>query len=119
MNIETIREYCLKKKGTVETVPFGPDYLVMKVVGKMYILIRLDVNNCITVKCNPEYAIELRERYSGIEPAWHFNKKYWNQIWLDRDVDDTFIMNMIDHSYDEVLKKLSRKERLIYEGLPG
>lgn len=118
MNIETVREYCLSKKGTTECFPFDEVSLVMKVMGKMYALIDLEGANTISVKCDPEYAIELRERYSGIEGAYHFNKKYWNQIYFDRDVDDKLMKELIDHSYEEVLKKITKKLRAEYDALP-
>lgn len=118
MNIETVREYCLSKKGTTECFPFDEVSLVMKVMEKMYALIDLEGANTISVKCDPEYAIELRERYSGIEGAYHFNKKYWNQIYFDRDVDDKLMKELIDHSYEEVLKKFTKKLRAEYDALP-
>lgn len=118
MNIETAREYCLSKKATTECFPFDEVSLVMKVMGKMYALIDLEGANTISLKCDPEHAIELRERYSGIEGAYHFNKKYWNQIYFDRDVDDKLTKELIDHSYEEVLYKLTKKLRAEYDALP-
>lgn len=118
MNVETIREYCLAKKAVTECLPFDETSLVMKVMGKMFILIDLESANYIALKCDPDYAIELRDHYNAVEPAWHFNKKYWNQVFLDRDADDTLIRHLIDHSYDEVLKKFTRKMRTEYEELP-
>lgn len=70
------------------------------------------------MKCDPEYAIELRDHYNGVEGAWHFNKKYWNQVFFDRDVDDKLIKQLIDHSYDEVIKKFTKKLRAEYDALP-
>ena len=97
MDIETAREYCLAKKAVTECLPFDEYSLVMK--------------------CDPEYAIELREHYSAIEGAYHFNKKYWNQIFLDGDVDDKLIKSLIDHAYEEVLKKFTKKMRTEYDAL--
>lgn len=118
MNIEQIREYCLQKKGATECFPFDESNLVMKVMNKMFVL--LDLDNCsqISLKCDPEYAIELRERYTGIEGAYHFNKKYWNQVALNSDVDNQLICRLIDHSYEEVIKKFTRKLRTEYDALP-
>ena len=99
MNIEAAREYCLTKKAATEGLPFGDDFLVLKVMGKMFA------------------AIDLRERYNAVEGAWHFNKKYWNQVFFDRDADDALICHLIDHSYDEVLKKFTRKMRNEYDNL--
>lgn len=117
MNIETVREYCLKKKAVTECLPFDEFTLVMKVMNKMFVLIDLKSADRICMKCNPEYAIELREQYTGIEGAYHFNKKYWNQILLGSDVNDALIRQLIDHSYQEVLKKFTKKLRTEYETL--
>ena len=88
MDIETAREYCLSKKAVTECFPFDEYSLVMKVMNKMFALIDLESANKICLKCDPEYALELREHYVAIEGAYHFNKKYWNQVFLDGDVDD-------------------------------
>ena len=117
MNIEAAREYCLTKKAATEGLPFGDDFLVLKVMGKMFAAIDLENANRIYLKCDPEYAIDLRERYNAVERAWHFNKKYWNQVFFDRDADDALICHLIDHSYDEVLKKFTRKMRNEYDNL--
>lgn len=118
MDIETAREYCLAKKAVTECLPFDDTSLVMKVMNKMFVLIDLESANIIMMKCDPEYALELREQYSSIEGAYHFNKKYWNQIFLDGDADDKLIKHLIDHSYEEVLKKFTKKLRAEYEALP-
>ena len=118
MDIETIREYCLSKKGATESFPFDDVSLVVKVMNKMFILINLEGRNTIYLKCDPEQAIELRERHSAIQGAYHFNKKYWNQIHLLGDVDDKLIRKMIDHSYEEVIKKFTKKLCTEYNALP-
>ncbi len=117
MDIETIRTYCLKKKAVTECFPFDDINLVFKVVDRMFLLIDLNRPNYISVKCNPDYAIELRDSYQGIAGAYHFNKKYWNQIALDNDVPDQLIRKLIDHSYEEVIKKFTRKQKQIYNEL--
>lgn len=118
MDIEAAREYCLSKKGVTECLPFDEVSLVMKVMDKMFVLIDLESANKISMKCDPEYALELRERYEAIEEAYHFNKKYWNQIFLDSDADDKLIKHLIDHSIEEVLKKFTKKMRAEYDALP-
>ena len=118
MNVETAREYCLSKKGVTESFPFDETSLVMKVMDKMFALIDLEEARCISLKCDPEKAIELREHYNGIEGAYHFNKKYWNSVYYDRDVDDTLVMELIDHSYEEVIKKFTKKLKAEYDALP-
>lgn len=117
MDIETAREYCLSKKAAMECLPFDEYALVMKVMDKMFALIDLKSANKLCLKCDPERALELRERYSAIEGARHFNKKYWNQVFLDGDVDDKLIKQLIDHSVEEVLKKFTKKMRAEYEAL--
>lgn len=117
MNVESIREYCLSKKGVTESFPFDDVSLVMKVMNKMFALIDLEEAVSIALKCDPERAIELREYYSGIEGAYHFNKKYWNRVYLNRDVDDQLIKTLIDHSYEEVIKKFTKKQRAEYDEL--
>ena len=77
-------------------------------MGKMFLCISFNTPDRITMKCDPDYAIELRDHYNGVEGAWHFNKKYWNQVFLDRDLDDKLIKQLIDHSYDEVIKKFPK-----------
>ncbi|MDL2305622.1 MmcQ/YjbR family DNA-binding protein [Bacteroides sp. OttesenSCG-928-D19] len=118
MDIELAREYCLSKKGTTECFPFDEVSLVIKVMDKMFALIPLEKGNMITLKCDPDYAVELREEYNAVEPAYHFNKKYWNQVLFDRDVNDRFIKDLIDHSYQEVIKKFTKKLRAEYDALP-
>ncbi len=112
MNIEEVREYSLSLKNTTEHFPFDDVTLVFKVENKMYLLIALDADEPkISLKCNPEYTDELRDRYSAVEEAYHFNKKYWNSIYLNRDMSDKDIRKWIDHSYREVIAKLPKKIR--------
>lgn len=118
MDIETIRDYCLAKKGTTEGFPFGEDFLVFKVMGKMTACIKLECPDLITLKCDPDYALELRDHYPGVEGAYHFNKKYWNQVSLKGDIDDKMILHLIDHSYEEVIKKFTCKLKQEYNELP-
>ena len=87
-------------------------------MNKIFALIDLDRDNKICLKCDPEYALELREHYVAIEGAYHFNKKYWNQVFLDGDVDDKLLKQLIDHSVEEVLKKFTKKLRAEYEAQP-
>jgi len=112
MNIESARAYLLSRRGAEECFPFDEFNLVVKVAGKMFALIPLDSSPQIALKCDPERALELRDHYRGIEGAWHFNKKYWNTVRLDSDVPDQLVRELIDHSWDEVVKKLPAKERL-------
>ena len=110
MDIESLREYCLQKRATTEEFPFDDVTLVFKVAGKMFACLPLEKPDMLILKCDADYAIELRDRYSAIEPAWHFNKKYWNQHLIPA-LDDDLLRILIDHSYAEVIKKLPRKVR--------
>lgn len=117
MNIETAREYCLSKKGCEESFPFDEETLVFKVMGKMFAVLMLEKPDMIVLKCDADYALELREEYKAVEPAWHFNKKYWNQIHFNSDVSDKLLCNLIDHSLDQVTKKFTRKMKEEYATL--
>lgn len=105
MNIETLREYCISKKGTTESLPFGDDTLVFKADGKIFALVNLDGDLSINLKCDPAYAMELRERYPSVTPGYHMNKKHWNTVLLDGTVPDKEVFSWIDHSYDLITCK--------------
>jgi len=112
MNIESLREYCLSKKGTTESFPFDEDTLVFKVMGKMFCLTSLNENDSINLKCDPEKAIALREAHTCVLPGYHMNKKMWITVVLDGTVSQKIVREWIDHSYEEVIKQLPRKDRL-------
>ena len=109
MNIEDIRAYCLSKKGVTEEFPFGESALVYKVMGRMFLLTDLNSELSVNVKCDPQQAVELRERYPCVTPGYHMNKKHWNSIRIDGSVSDRLIREWIDHSYAKVLEKLPGK----------
>lgn len=114
MNIEELRDYCIGKKATAEETPFGPDTLVFKVASKVFLLVGLDQVGqlCFNVKSNPKYATELRENHpQTVFPGYHMNKKHWNTVFANRELDDQFLIGLIDHSYDLVIQGLSKKER--------
>ena len=115
MDIEEIRAYCLSKKGTEEGFPFDDTTLVIKVGGKIYILIRLDGDPSINLKCDPARAIELRESNPAIIPGYHMNKKHWNTVFLDGSLSTNLLREMIDHSYNLVFQSLPIKLRLEVE----
>ena len=112
MNIETISEYCLLKKGAVEDFPFDEETLVFKVGGKMFALIPLEkIPLQINLKCDPEKAMELREQFEDVQSGWHMSKKYWNTVILDGNIRWNDLKEWIDHSYNEVVKGLKKSER--------
>ena len=106
MNIETLQEYCLSKPLVEETLPFGPDTLVYKAEGKIFLLVGLDNEDLrFNVKCDPDLAIDLRETYACVLPGYHMNKKHWNTVVVDGSVSDAKLKEWIDHSYDLVTRK--------------
>ena len=120
MNIEELREFCLTRRGASESFPFGDDILVFKVMNKMFAVLWLEPRGdgfTVIVKCDPEKAIELRDKYQSVLPGYHFNKKYWNSIYLEGDMSAEEIKYWIDHSIDEVIKKLPKKTQLEYSQL--
>ena len=112
MNLEAIRTYLLKKKGTTEDQPFGPDALVFKVMGKMYALLAWEQTPLrITLKCNPDDALSLRDQYKAVQPGYYMNKRHWNTITLDGSIPDAEILEMIDDSYALVVRGLKKSLR--------
>jgi predicted DNA-binding protein (MmcQ/YjbR family) len=105
MDIETLREYCIAKSDVTESFPFGDDTLVFKFNGKIFALINLDGDLSINLKCEPSFALELRERYPAVMPGYHMNKKHWNTINLDGSIPDKEVFSWIDHSYELVSRK--------------
>jgi predicted DNA-binding protein (MmcQ/YjbR family) len=116
MNIEEFRNYCLKKKGVTESFPFGPDTLVFKVMGKMFALASLDEELSVNLKCDPDLAIELREKYSYVIPGYHMNKVHWNSI-ICKDAPIKKVQEWIDHSYELVFNSLTKKLKDEYSSL--
>lgn len=102
MNIEELRSYCLSKPGVTEGFPFGEDTLVFKVKGKIFVLANLDGDLSINLKCDPAFALELRERFSSVIPGYHMNKKHWNTVFIDGTIPDKEILTWIGLSYDLV-----------------
>ncbi len=112
MNVEELREYCLSMKGATECFPFDDVTLVLKVQGKMFALIPLSgTKTSITLKCDPERAITLREEYEAVVPAYHFNKKHWNTVYIDNRLTRELICECITHSYQLVVTGLPVKLR--------
>ncbi|MBI1306104.1 MAG: MmcQ/YjbR family DNA-binding protein [Bacteroidetes bacterium] len=111
MDIIEFRDYCICKPLVSEELPFGPDTLVFKVGGKMFALCDLENFSSINLKCNPEYAAELRTNHPEIIPGYHMNKQHWNTVSVQGNLSDKFICELIDHSYKLVFKSLPKKIR--------
>jgi predicted DNA-binding protein (MmcQ/YjbR family) len=109
MDLETFRQYCLGKLAATESTPFGEDVLVFKVGGKMFALAALDeVPPTVDLKCDPDLALDLRDRYEQVAPGYHMNKKHWNTVEIEGGIPDAELRKMIDHSYNLVIKKLPK-----------
>jgi predicted DNA-binding protein (MmcQ/YjbR family) len=112
MDLAEFREYCLTKQNTTEGTPFGPDVLVFKVSGKMFALAALeDVPTTVNLKCDPDLALDLRDRYEQVRPGYHMNKKHWNTVEIGGGIPAVELRRMIDHSYDLVVKGLPKTAR--------
>lgn len=118
MDIEQLREYCVAKKAVEECFPFDEETLVFKVMGKMFLL--TDINSKplrFNVKCEPELAIQLRENHEAVTPGFHMSKTHWNTVVCDGSVPAKLLKQWIDHSYQEVTKGLTKKQRQQLESL--
>ncbi len=112
MDLAQFREYCLGKGDAIEDLPFGPDVLVFKVAGKMFALAALDeMPTTVNLKCDPDWALDLRDRYEQVRPGYHMNKKHWNTVEIDTGIPDADLRRMIDHSYELVVKSLPKAAR--------
>jgi predicted DNA-binding protein (MmcQ/YjbR family) len=111
MDIEKLRGYCLSKTGATEDFPFDESTLVFRIKGKIFCLTDLDKPDTINLKCDPERAAELREEHEEIIPGFHMNKKHWNTVDINGTLTDSFIFDLIDHSYDLVVNTLPQKLR--------
>lgn len=112
MEIDQLRDYCLEKKSTTESTPFGPDTLVFKVKNKIFCTFRMSNFLSVNLKCDPEKAIELRERYYAVEPGYHMNKKHWNTITIGEDLSPELLLDLIDHSYELVMRSLPKNKKV-------
>lgn len=121
MHIEALREYCLAKAGTSEDMPFDEDTLVFKVCGKMFALCSIaDFAKGINLKCDPDVAIDLRERYPQVLPGFHMSKKHWNTVLPEAGLPDELLRQWIDSSYSLVAARLTKiqKNNIGYEESP-
>ena len=109
MDTVEFREYCLTKHRVTEGTPFGETVLVFKVAGKIFALMSLDeVPARANLKCDPDLALELRDRYEQVRPGYHMNKKHWNTVEIESGIPDAELRKMIDHSYELVVQSLPK-----------
>ena len=112
MDISVIREYCLSLPLATEDMPFGDEVVTLRVCGKIFAMLSLTDTTRVSLKCEPLYAEELRERHpSAICPAWHMNKRHWNDVRLDSDLPTALVFHLVRHSYNRVVSGLSARER--------
>ncbi len=110
MNIEELRHHCIAKKGVEETFPFDEETLVFKLMGKVFLIVGIESQPVsFNVKCDPEKAVELREKYACIQPGFHMNKKHWNTVICDGSVSKKLYKEWIDDSYDLIAEALPKK----------
>jgi predicted DNA-binding protein (MmcQ/YjbR family) len=109
---EQVIAECLARPGAVEDYPFGDEVAVFKVAGSVFAMVMLAATPAnVTLKCDPDRAIALRERYAAITPGYHTNKRHWNTIVLDGSVPDDELLELIDHSYQLVVGRLTKAQR--------
>jgi predicted DNA-binding protein (MmcQ/YjbR family) len=115
MDASELRRWCLRHAGAIEDFPFGPEHSVFKVAGKMFALSALERAPLeVSVKCEPDLAVQLRNTYPAIRPGYHLNKRHWNTITLDGSLADQFVRELIEDSYDLIVSALPKRTR---EGL--
>lgn len=121
IDIEQLRDYCLAKRGATEGFPFDEHTLVLKVCNKMFAVFPLNRPDCVVLKCDPDYSQHLRDHYSGVDEAYHFEKRHWNAVYMRCDVPDDLIYRLVDLSYELVLHQLPKKTQIEFfaQGLPA
>ena len=118
MNAEEIRTYCLQKPGVTESLPFDDVSLVFKVMNKMFAILSLDSEPVsINLKCDPDEAIELRERFTGVLPGYHMNKQHWNTVLADGSFTAKDLLLWIDNSYNLIVAGLPKKLKIDLQNL--
>jgi len=114
LNLEVFRDYCLNRDGTEESLPFGNETLVFKVYGKIFALCSLDNFVSANLKCDPQKAQLLRERYpETVLPGYHMNKKHWNTVKINKALNDNDFLELVNHSYQLVLNTIPKTKRLL------
>jgi predicted DNA-binding protein (MmcQ/YjbR family) len=112
MDAVDLRAWCLQQPGAIEDFPFGPEHSVFKVAGKMFALSALERTPLeVSVKCEPELAVGLRDSHPAIRPGYHLNKRHWNTLTLDGSLPDRFVRELIEDSYALVVSALPKRTR--------
>jgi len=112
MDQHELKAACLALPGAWEAFPFGDEVSVFKVGGKMFALSHLDgLPLQLSVKCDPELAVQLRAAHPAIVPGYHLNKRHWNTITLDGSLPDQMVTDLLGDSYDLVVASLPKARR--------
>ena len=115
MDTESLRQYCINKKGVCESLPFDDTTLVFKVANKMFALMNLAGDLSINLKCIPEDVINNIEKYDSVLPGYHMNKKHWITVVIDSKISDDIIKSWIDDSYNLILSNLSKNTKQAFD----
>lgn len=120
MDIEEFTHYCRQLPGVTEDFPFDEHTLCIRVMGKIFAITGLDAEQfSVNLKCDPDYALELREQYPEIQPGWHMSKKHWNTVDFEGALEEAMLRKLITHSYEMVVKSMKKTERAALEALRG
>jgi len=111
MDRQQLRHHCLSKQAALEDFPFGEEVAVYKVMGKIFALLPVAGSLTISLKCDPLFAQLLRDTYPAVTPGWHLNKRHWNSVKIDGSIADDELLELIDHSYERVVKGMTRAQR--------
>jgi len=112
IDLKALRPYLMAKPEATEDLPFGPDALVFKVMGKMFALVAWHETPLrLTLKCDPDYALALRDHYEAVQPGYYMNKRHWNTLTLDGTIPQDEVWGMVDLSYELVVKGLKKDLR--------
>lgn len=114
MNTEEFRDYCLSLPCVTEDTPFDETTVVYRLRGKIFACIATEYPDKVVLKCDPVLALELRARYDAVQAAWHWNKKYWNDILLNGTLSDALLQSLVRHAYAEVNRKLPVRDRVAF-----
>lgn len=120
IELKHLKHYLLQKPGATEERPFGPEVRVYKVVGKIFALVAWEAMPLrLSLKCDPDLALAVRDQYEAVQPGYHLNKQHWNTLTLDGTIPEDEVRHLIDHSYALVVKKLKKAERALLPEQPG
>jgi predicted DNA-binding protein (MmcQ/YjbR family) len=120
MDLEALQRYLRQKPGATEERPFGPEVLVYKVMGKIFALVAWEVTPLrLSLKCDPDFALALRDQYTAVQPGYHLNKKHWNTLTLDGGIPEEEVWSLLNHSYELVVRSLKKADQALLQQEAG